>query len=275
MYKVKIPLSFGLIGCGAMGTTIADAFDKGEIKGNLASVYDMDGAKAKKLVDMLKNAPEIAKTAAELIDKVDFVIEAASQEAVRAYAADALGEGRSVLLMSVGALMDADLMNSLKEAAVKTHSRIYLPSGAVAGVDSLLAASVAGIDEVTLTTTKPPTSLKGVKYLIEKGVQVEKINKATIVYEGPASEAISLFPKNINVAAIISLASGANIKVRIIADPKTKTNNHEIHAKGSFGEITTKTANVPSPMNSATSYMAALSGIATLKQITESVKIGN
>ncbi|MBU0762834.1 MAG: DUF108 domain-containing protein, partial [Candidatus Altiarchaeota archaeon] len=54
----------------------------------------------------------------------------------------------------------------------------------------------------------------------------------------------------------------------------TKTNTHEILATGSFGEITAKTENKPSPKNPKTSYLAILSAIATLKKATENVKKG-
>jgi len=44
--------------------------------------------------------------------------------------------------------------------------------------------------------------------------------------------------------------------------------------EGDFGTISTKVENVPSPRNPKTSYLAALSAIATLRSIVEPVKIG-
>lgn len=106
-------------------------------------------------------------------------------------------------------------------------------------------------------------------------MDVESLKEATVVFEGPADEAARLFPKNINVCAITSIAAGKTARVRIIADPKATRNTHEVTARGAFGEITAKTSNVPSPSNPKTSYLAALSVIAALKKIGDNVKTGN
>jgi aspartate dehydrogenase len=268
------PVAFGLVGCGAMGATIARAFDNDEIMGNLIAVYDANHEAAKNLANRLKRKPHVAKDFASMLESCDFVIEAASQEAVREYAPKAVSCGKDVLIMSVGALLDKKLFSTLTAEAEKSGSNIYLPSGAVSGIDGLLAASVAGIDEVTLTSTKPPAGLKGNKYLDDKGIDLGAIKVPTVVYEGDAREAVSLFPKNINVSAIVSLACGKTAKVRIIADPNTKRNTHEIRARGRFGELTTITSNVPSPDNPKTSYLACLAAIALLKKVTSRVRMG-
>ena len=62
--------------------------------------------------------------------------------------------------------------------------------------------------------------------------------------------------------------------VKIVADPAAEVNIHEITAEGDFGRITTRVENVPSPRNPKTSYLAALSAVATLRSIAEPVKIG-
>ena len=96
------------------------------------------------------------------------------------------------------------------------------------------------------------------------------------LYEGPAREAVKLFPNNVNVAASLSLAGvGADkTKVRIITDPGVKEIMHEIHVRGEFGELETRTLNKPFPNNPKTSFIAALSAIATLKKIAGNIVIG-
>jgi aspartate dehydrogenase len=49
---------------------------------------------------------------------------------------------------------------------------------------------------------------------------------------------------------------------------------HEIVVRGEFGELRTVVENVPSRSNPRTSFLAALSAIATLKQVCEPLKIG-
>ncbi|NIM46447.1 MAG: DUF108 domain-containing protein [Nitrososphaeria archaeon] len=97
-----------------------------------------------------------------------------------------------------------------------------------------------------------------------------------MLYEGPARDAVKLFPQNVNVSASLSLAGiGADrTKIRIITDPEAEEISHEIHVKGRFGELKTQTTNKHFPTNPKTSYIAALSAIATLKKMTESIIIG-
>ena len=97
-----------------------------------------------------------------------------------------------------------------------------------------------------------------------------------MIFEGNVSEAVAAFPRNINVAATIALASQAKDKmiVRIITSPDYKTNSHEIEAIGEFGKIVTRTENTICPDNPKTSYLAVLSGIQTLQAFCGKIKIG-
>jgi aspartate dehydrogenase len=96
-----------------------------------------------------------------------------------------------------------------------------------------------------------------------------------LIFEGSAAEAVKAFPANVNVAATLCLAAReGEVRVRIIADPDIKVNRHEIVVEGDFGQMTTRVDNVPSPRNPRTSYLAALSAIATLRSIVEPMKIG-
>jgi aspartate dehydrogenase len=108
------------------------------------------------------------------------------------------------------------------------------------------------------------------------GFDLEAIKTPTIVFEGPASEACRLFPSNVNVAAALSLASlgTERTRVRVIVDPSLNTNVHEVFVKGEFGEFLFEAHNIPSPRKASTSYLAALSAIATLKKVTETIILG-
>ena len=96
-----------------------------------------------------------------------------------------------------------------------------------------------------------------------------------MIFEGTAAEAVKAFPANVNVAATLCLAAReGEVRVKIIADPNIQVNRHEIVVEGDFGQIYTKVENVPFPRNPKTSYLAALSAIATLRSIVEPMKIG-
>jgi aspartate dehydrogenase len=267
-------LKIGLVGCGAIGSEIAGSIDQGEISAELVAICDHNPARTEELFKNLKARPKKANLE-ELVRLSDLVIEAASQRAMPAIAKAALGSGKNLMIMSVGALADAETYKSIKALAQEHGSKIYIPSGAISGLDGLKSASIGKIRRVTLTTTKSPASLEGAPYIKEKNIDLGSLKEPTTIFEGTASEAVKAFPANVNVAATLCLAAReGEVRVKIVADPEIKVNRHNIVAEGDFGQITTLVENVPSPKNPKTSYLAALSAIATLRSIVEPVKIG-
>ncbi len=253
-------MEIGLIGAGNIARVIAEHASKGKPKYEIACVYDAYGGAAKKFAKECKC--KFLKP--EEFPKLDLVVEAASQEAVKQYAEMFLKKGQSMMVMSIGAFADTKLFESLRKLAEKTGAKLVLPSGAITGLDGLKSASVGGISEVTLTSTKSPAGL---------GVEVKE---RTILFDGPAKEAVKKFPKNVNVAATLSLAGVGfdKTKVRVVADPAVKTNRHEIMIRGDFGEMNIRVDNVPSPDNPKTSYLAAMSAVSAIRGFKEAVVIG-
>jgi len=250
-------MKIALIGCGFIGRAILDAVKGGSLDLKVSCVFDSDPS----LLEGI-GAPGTSDFSGLLGSDAELVVECASQKAVEAYALQVLESGKSLMLMSVGALADDALLERLKSAAKKNKVHIYLPSGAIGALDAVYSAGMGRLNEVSLTTRKPPESL---------GLSV---TKETIVFDGLAREAVKLFPKNINVAATLSLAGigFGRTKVRIVADPKAKRNIHEICAKGEFGELSFRVENLPSK-NPKTSLLAALSAIACLKKISSPLQI--
>lgn len=241
-------------------------------------IYDAIRERAEKLSSKLNRKPIIAKDADNLLnrDDVQIVIEAASQEAVKQYAIKALLKNKDFMVMSAGALLDELLLNKILEAARNSNRKVYVPSGAIVGLDNVKSAAIGRIEEITLTTRKPPISFEGAPYVEKSKINLSSIKEPHILYEGTAREAVKLFPQNVNVAASLSLAGVGpdRTKVRIIVDPSIKHIVHEINVRGDFGEIYTKTINKPFPNNPRTSYIAALSAIATLRKISGSIIVG-
>ena len=211
-------LKVGILGCGTIGTEIALA-SVGRLRGKvvLAGISDEDRSKAEGLRKKLKGIRIFDQK--ELIRKSDLVVEAASAKAVRVILTECLKRKRDILVMSVGGLLnDPGLLAKVRRAG----SKVYLPSGAICGIDGIKAASIGTIRSVSLTTRKPPKSLEGAPYILKKGIDLKKIDKETILFDGTASEAVSAFPQNINVAATLSLASigeGA-VRVRVVTSPE-------------------------------------------------------
>ena len=267
----------GLLGCGAIGTQIAIAIDTGIIPAKLTHIFDDDKSKSTLLVSKLKNKPTIVENVHLLSSNpVDLVVEAASQDAVSDNALSILQNRKDLVIMSSGALLDESVFEIISDACKELKKTVYLPSGAISGIDALKAVRDE-LDSVVLTTTKHPDSLRGAKFFDDFKIDLDQINEKSTIFEGTANEAVRLFPKNINVSALLSLSGLGSHEtiVKIVADPDTKKNTHEIFASGKFGQITTKIENVPDSNNPRTSRLAILSAIETIKSIcTSDIKIG-
>jgi len=108
-------------------------------------------------------------------------------------------------------------------------------------------------------------------------LEFDRMTEPFTLFEGTAKDAVRLFPKNINVAALLSLAGLGSEKtlVRIVADSNTNKNTHEIHAEGKFGKMTFTIENFPDANNPKTSRLAILSAIETLrKYCSDDIQIG-
>jgi len=268
-------LKIGVIGCGAIGTEICKAVDSGIINARLAAVYDRSKEHCERLLASLDRKPRISSPG-ELISAADIVVECASQAAVRELGLKVLEHGKDLMVLSVGAFMEPGLLETFVRAAKEHHCKIYIPSGAIAGIDGLKSASMASIDKVVLSTIKSPEGLAGAPFVQEHNIDLASFHEKTLLFEGNAHDAVRAFPANVNVAASLSLA-GIGAKetlVRVFVDPKATKNIHELAVEGDFGTFTCRVENVPSPANPKTSFLAALSAIATLKKITEPLQIG-
>jgi len=263
-----------IIGCGSIGSKLAKAADEmSEVK----RIYLMDVRKgeAEKVATDLKKAIVIESVEDELYHS-DLVIEAASQEAAKEILPKVVARGVDIMIMSVGSLVDDDFRTMVFEKAKVSEAKIYIPTGALCGADGLRSASVDEMQDVELITMKGPRSLRGVRYMEEKGIDVDQITEKTVIYTGFAREAVKLFPKNINVAATVSLLGIGfdRTKVTVVVDPNIKSNSHELRIKGKFGEMNCHTYNVPEPDNPRTSHLATLSAIAALKRIVRNEWFG-
>jgi aspartate dehydrogenase len=100
--------------------------------------------------------------------------------------------------------------------------------------------------------------------------------KERCVFEGSVQEAVKYFPKNINVAATLMLASAfKNVKVYIKANPHLKRNTHRIQIEADEARVNITVENVPSRLNPKTSALAILSTQCLLKKIFSPLKIGS
>lgn len=273
-------MKLGLIGCGAIGSTLANYIKNGKAGDNeLIGICDVDKVSLDRLNRSLA-LPGLQATTEpdELINnkRIELIVEAANQLVVQKISEKVIDAGKSMLIMSVGALTNEGLLSKLRDKAIEKNVKIYVPSGAICGLDGVKAASIEKISKVELTTTKNPKSLDGAPYLLEKKMQLSNLKEPKVIFEGNAREAARGFPQNVNVAVALSLAGIGveDTRVKIVADPNSTRTKHEITLVGEFGDLHTTVNNLVHPQNSKTSYIAALSAIRVLKKLVEPIQVG-
>ena len=266
-------LTIGLVGCGTIGSRLALEIES-KFRGvaRLIGLYDHHPKAAQLLIHRLRRKVPVLPPK-KLISRSDLLIEAASAQAVGELLPHVIAMKKSALLMSTGGLLNH---RRLLSRAVALHIPIYLPSGALVGLDGIKGAACAPVHSVTLTTRKHPTAFVGAPEVTRRKIQLHRIWKPRLLFQGSALQAVRAFPQNINVAATVALAGigPTRTRVRVIADPTLRANVHEVETVGDFGRMITRTENRPSQENPKTSTLAVLSAIATLRQILQPLRIG-
>ena len=105
---------------------------------------------------------------------------------------------------------------------------------------------------------------------------LDAIREETLIFEGPATEAVKAFPANVNVVAALSLAGigPERTRIKIFAVPGQARNQHRITIEGEFGRLRVEIENVPSD-NPRTGKLSYLSAIAMLRELGTPVRVGS
>lgn len=256
---------------GAIGRKVAAKLDEGIPGLRLVAVSARDAAKAKAAVGAYRHPVPVVPLA-ELADHADIVVECAPAEVFLQIAEPALRQGRTLVVISVGALLAHPEM---KDLAAKHGAHIVVPSGALLGLDAVQAAAEGVIQSVTMVTRKPPNGLEGAPHLVKNNISVRDLKAPLKVFEGSAREAVKGFPANVNVAAALSLAGigPERTTIQIWADPSVTRNLHTITVVADSAEFSFSIANVPSE-NPKTGRITALSIIAALRKMGSPLRIG-
>ena len=209
----------------------------------------------------------------DLLEVPDIAIEMAGQDGLKEHGIKILERNIPLGIVSVGAFTDEKFAISLHDAAKKHGVKIHILAGAVAGIDGINAASLAGLSQVVYQGRKSPSGWKG-SYADEL-IDYDSLKKPTVFFTGTAREAATLFPANSNVAATIALAGVGldDTKVELIADPTLSHNIHHIIAEGVFGKLEISITGLPLAENPKTSSLAAFSALRLCHQIDQVLQI--
>lgn len=272
MSQAARKLKVGILGVGSIGQTLAQAIDQKQIEAELVAISDLDLEKAQAFAGTLDHVPAVMALDT-MLEITDVVVEAAGQKALLDLVPQAIARGRDVLIMSVGGLLGhQEWFCQAKEKGC----RIYVPSGAIAGLDGIKSASVGRIDSAVLTSRKPVGALRGTQFAVDRKLPLDTYKEETVIFEGSAEEAAHAFPTTSNVAASLRLAVDPKIPVRVqvVAVPGGTKNVHQILVQGEFGNLSVSIENVPSKANPRTSQLAAFSAVATLGNLSRSLRVG-
>ena len=257
-------MTLGILGCGGIAHEVAD-FIAGDLNKSLrvSAVCDTNRAASEDLRLRLKDERiAIVDGISALVDSCDLVLETAVGEIVRPLLLECIAKKKDVILLSIGGIFSCeDLLPAIEQSGIA----VYHPSGAIAGVDAVYAASFSKITHLELVTSKPPAGL----------ATSEEITAPKIIFSGTAREAYKLFPRNINVAATLFIASrfeGLHVVIKV--DPTIARNVHRVTLRSDIVNMTTEVENLPLASNPKTSALAAASTKALLYKMFCPIKIG-
>jgi aspartate dehydrogenase len=252
-----------LIGCGAIGQEIVAQLVAADAPGAIVGVLERPHNLARTRELAAGRFPVTDQLPELLATKPETVIECAGHSAVAAHGASVLRAGIDLIIAATGCLADRGLSAELVNAS-RGGGRLLIPSGAVAGIDGLLAAR-GNLASVTYQSAKPPAAWRGTP--AEKLIDLGAVAKPTTFFEGSAREAALGYPQNANVGVTIALAGIGldRTRVRLVADPGLRDPLGIIDADGALGKFRFEILAYAAPGNPKTSRLTAYSLLLALR----------
>ena len=261
-----------IAGLGAIGQSLARSIASGKVPGvQLAAVSAKNHDKARVFVQTLDTAVPVL-TIDQLEPVADLVIECAPAALLSEIVTPFLKAGKQAIVLSVGALLFND---HLRDLARQHGGTIVVPTGALLGLDAVIAAAEGTIHSVRMTTRKPPQGLKGAPHLEANKINIDGLTEPLKVFEGNARDAARGFPANLNVVVALALAGVGPEKtlLEIWADPTVTRNTHSITVDSDSARLTMTIENIPSD-NPKTGRIVAQSVLALLRKMKSGFRVG-
>ncbi len=266
------PLRIAIAGLGAIGKSLAKTLAAGSIPGvTLSAVSAKNLDRAREFVETLPVKAAVLAIA-DLEPNADVVVECAPGALLPQIVTPFLKARKHAIVLSVGALLSHPDLIELARAAGGT---LLVPTGALIGLDAVIAAAEGTIHSVTMVTRKPPNGLVGAPYLVENHIEVDGLTEPKRVFKGNAREAARGFPANLNVVAALSLAGIGpdRTTLEIWADPTVTRNVHSIEVDSDSARFRMTMENIPSE-NPKTGRIVAQSVVALLRKMNANFRVG-
>lgn len=219
-------MKIGIVGFGAIGRYVYERMVAEDAGLTPAFIWNRSPAAVAGLPEHLI-LDDLARIDA---DAADLIVELAHPQISRDHGARFLSVA-DYMPLSVSALVDPALQQSLNDAAAKAGTRLLIPHGALVGVDNL----IEGRDnwaEVTITFEKNPSAID----FTDSGIRPNP-DRRTTVFEGSTREIGSLFPRNVNTMVTCGLATIGldHCRAVLIADPNLDVGILDVKAIGKDG----------------------------------------
>lgn len=262
-------MKIGMIGEGAIGTYVREEIlQRGHVIRAILVRPERMHSRATE-----HNGTLYVASVGDLPSDIDHMIDCAGHSALTSHGPDILRRGIDLTTVSIGALSDPVVHQSLQQAVAEGQSTLHLASGAIGALDCLRAARIGRLQSVTYVGRKPPRGWKGSP--AETRLDLDNLGAgAAIHFDGTARDAATEYPKNANVAAAVALAGLGfdKTRVKLIADPDIDENIHEVQASGDFGYFSFEIRGQSLPDNPRSSALAAMSVLSTFEQATQSIR---
>lgn len=263
----------GLIGFGAVGQEVGASLARLGEADRLAAVLVREGRSAGPF-------PAVHDIETLIRAGPDLVLEAAGHAAVAQYGPALLSAGFDLVITSIGALADEAVAGALRRAEAG-GGRLLMAPGAVAGLDGLIAARLAGLKAVTYTSYKPPRAWRGTA--AEAAIDLDHAAEEVVFFEGSARAAALAYPKNANVALSTALCGLGldRTRARLVSSRRVDEPLGVIEAEGDFGRFRFEILARAAPSNPKSSLLTAHSllqcarlgiGLPALRLLDESAR---
>ncbi len=218
----------GIIGFGFIGASLYRAIETHEAAGlEVAFVSNrtpdkLAGLPCEIILDDLSRAAD---------RRPDLIVECAHPDISVEYGAGFLAHS-DYMPLSVTALAEDSIRETLVAAAGASGRRLLLPRGALVGMDSLFSWRHMWRD-VAITFRKHPRNLD----LSRTGRTADSIVEELVLYDGPVRGIAADYPRNVNTMVTCALATIGldRCRARLIADPRLDHAVAEVEAFGTDG----------------------------------------
>jgi len=174
----------GIIGFGFIGRYIYEQIQTDEADMEIAFVWNRSKQAILDLPqELVLDAP------GKFADyQPDLILELA-HPAISAEYGEAFLKETNYMMLSVTAMADDSLAERLQSTALENNTKLFIPHGALIGVDNL-REGLENWKEVTITFKKHPDSLD----FSNMDIDPASITSSTVVFDGPVRDIAKLYP---------------------------------------------------------------------------------